>query len=78
MTHVWFDDLGRAHRSSVAAEAVDDALRSIEDALELVEAISVIVRRRSVTLIIFRIESVTWSAYRITLPLMLRAARPAI
>jgi hypothetical protein len=41
MTHVWFDELGRAHRSSVAAEVVDDALRSIEDALELVEAISV-------------------------------------
>jgi hypothetical protein len=47
MTHVWFDELGCAHRSRRSAEAVDGALesidgalKSIDEALEIVEAVS--------------------------------------
>ena len=48
MTHVWFDDIGRAHRSREAAEAIDGAMKSIERALETIEGALEVVEAVSV------------------------------
>lgn len=40
MAHVWYDSLGNAHSSRIASDAVDAALRVVECAVDVVDAVA--------------------------------------
>jgi hypothetical protein len=40
MSHVWYDSLGNAHSSRIASDAIDAALRVVERAVDVVDAVA--------------------------------------
>jgi hypothetical protein len=40
MTHSWYDSLGNAHSSRLSADAIDAALRVVERAVAVVDAVA--------------------------------------